>query len=94
MWWQWFGGQCQCGTYLGLLDAKMMFLITIYRPQPPSLLFPRLCVICDIYQSPLMWMEHSLRRKSLLPCTGEGFKQVKETLLLLFGVLGDSHLHM
>lgn len=42
------GGQCQCGTCLGLLDAKM-FLITIYRPLPPSFLFPRLCVICGAF---------------------------------------------
>lgn len=48
------GGQCQRGTNLGLLDEKMMVLTIIYRPLPPSLLVPHLCVICDIYQSPLM----------------------------------------
>lgn len=39
------GGHCQCGTYLGLLDAKIMFLTTIYRPLPASLLFPCLCYL-------------------------------------------------
>lgn len=85
------GGHCQCGTYLGLLDAKIMFLTTIYRPLPPSLLFPRLCYLG--YLSVSTDGGHSLGKKSLLPCTAEGLKQVKETHLggLLFGVLGDPH---
>lgn len=85
------GGQWQCGTYPGLLQAKMMLLTIIYRLLPPSLLFPLLCVICDIYQSPMMW-------DSLWGRRAEGFKQVKETLWvsswkrLLFGVLRDPSL--
>ena len=34
------GGQCQCTTYLGFLDAKMMFLTPVYMPLPPSLPLP------------------------------------------------------
>lgn len=81
------GGQWQCGTYPGLLQAKMMLLTIIYRLLPPSLLFPLLCVICDIYQSPMMW-------DSLWGRRAEGFKQVEETQRerLLFGELGDPSL--
>lgn len=91
------GGQCQCETNPGLLNAKTMVLTTIYRSLPPSLLVPHLCVICDIYQSPLKWdMGHSLGKKSLLQYTPKEFKQVKETHQggLLFGVLGDPNLQV